>query len=113
MYALALSVLIVFAVIGIIYTVREITYFLFRNKVESSIMLISPIGKDCENAEYILRGAAAKIKWISREKNDCVICLDCDMDEETKKTCKLLCDEYGFIKLVTKSELLEILKTRR
>lgn len=110
MFALSMSVLIVFAVIGIIYLVREITYFLFRNKNENSIMLITPVGKNCEKAEYILRGAAAKIKWISRNKSDCVICLDCDMDEETKKTCELLCDEYGFIKLVSKGELFEMLK---
>ena len=64
----------------------------------------------CENAEYILRSAAAKEKWISRGRNDCVICLDCGMDNETKRICQKICRDYGFAKLLTKQEFLKMIK---
>ena len=64
----------------------------------------------CENAEYILRSAAAKVKWISRGRNDCVICLDCGMDDETKRICQKICRDYGFAKLLTKQEFFEMIK---
>lgn len=76
--------LVVFAVIGICAFVRELTFFLFRNKKIIPLCLLLPSAEKCENAEYILRSAAAKVKWISRGRNDCVICLDCGMDDETK-----------------------------
>lgn len=68
--------LVVFAVIGICAFVRELTIFLFRNRKNNTVMFVAPISGKCENAEYILRSAAAKVKWISRGRNDCVICLD-------------------------------------
>ena len=105
MTAIAVSILIIFAVIGIIHLVKEITYFLFRGKDESNIVLLSPIKGKNENAEYILRGAAEKIKWLCRNRNDCILCIDCDMDYETKKICEALCREYGFIRLIDKSEI--------
>lgn len=80
--------LVVFAVIGICAFVRELTFFLFRNRKNNTVMFVAPVSGKCENAEYILRSAAAKVKWISRGRNDCVICLDCGMDDETKRIAK-------------------------
>ncbi len=102
--------LVVFAVIGVISFIRELAYLLFRYKNDGSVMFITPIGKDCENAEFMLRSAAARVKWISRFKHDYVICLDCDMDEETKKICEKICEEYGFAKLISKNEFFEMMK---
>lgn len=76
--------LVVFAVIGICAFVREFTIFLFRSRKNNTVMFVAPISGKCENAEYILRSAAARVKWISRGRNDCVICLDCGMDGGTK-----------------------------
>ena len=67
-------------------------------------MFVAPVSGKCENAEYILRSAAAKVKWISRGRNDCVICLDCGMDDETKRICQKICRDYGFAKLLTNRE---------
>lgn len=102
--------LVVFAVIGVIAFVREVTFYLFRYKSDNSVMFVAPISGKCEDAELILRSAVAKIKWVSRGKYDYVICLDCDMDEETKKICESICYEYGFTKLLSKKEFFEYFK---
>ena len=85
--------LVVFAVIGICAFVREITIFLFRHRKNNTVMFV-----------------AAKVKWISRGRNDCVICLDCGMDDETKRICQKICRDYGFAKLLTKQEFFELIK---
>ena len=110
MKLLSVALLIIFAVIGIIYFVRDISYFLFRNKKDNSIMFVTPIDGECEDAEFMLRSAAAKVKWVSRGKNDFVICLDCDMSEETRKICENICREYGFARMISKNEFFEMIK---
>lgn len=106
---LSAVLLVVFAVIGAIALVREISYYLFKYKKDNTVMFVTPIGKECEDAEYLLRSAAAKVKWVSRGKNDYVICLDCKMDDNTRKICENICKEYGFAKLVSKQEFFEML----
>lgn len=112
MNVLSAVFLVVFAVIGIISFVRDISIYLFRCKCDNSIMFVTPIDGKCDEAEMILRSAASKVKWISRGKYDYVICLDCDMDEETKKVCENICEEYGFAKLMSKNEFFDFLKMR-
>ena len=63
MNILSAVLLVVFAVMGIIAFVRELTCFLFRNKKNNTIMFVTPIKGKCEDAEYLLRSAAAKVKW--------------------------------------------------
>lgn len=109
MTAISTAILIIFAVLGIIYCVREITYFLYKNKNNCSIIIVTPLKDEKHNAEFILRGAAERLRWFCRGGKDCIICIDCDMDEETENICKTLCKEYGFIKLIKKQELIKLL----
>lgn len=109
MNVLSAAVLVIFAVIGVIAFVKNLTCFIFRYKNDSSVMFVAPINKNCEDAELILRSAAAKVRWASKGRRDCVICLDCDMDNETRWICEKICKEYGFVKLMNKNEFWELL----
>lgn len=110
MEILSAVLLVVFAVIGVISLVRDISLYLFRYKNDNSVMFVTPVEGKCDDAELMLRSAASKVKWVSRGKYDYVICLDCDMDDETKKICQNICEEYGFAKLISKKEFFELLK---
>lgn len=109
MNAFAAGVIVVFAVFGVISFVRAVSLLLFRYKKDNTVMFVTPVDGKCEDAEFMLRSAASKVKWISRGKNDYVICLNCDMDEETKKVCENICKEYGFARIVSKKEFLEMI----
>jgi hypothetical protein len=109
MNVLAAVLLVVFAVIGVIAFVRDISYRLFKYKKDNTVMFVTPINGNSGDAELALRSAAAKVKWVSRGKNDYVICLNCDMDEETTKVCESICKEYGFAKILSKKEFLEMI----
>ena len=110
MDVLSAVILVVFAVIGVISVVRDLTCFLFRYKNDNSVMFVTPINGKCDDAELILRSAVAKVRWVSRGKHDYVICLDCDMDDETRQICENVCVDYGFAKLMSKNEFLELMK---
>ncbi len=110
MNVLSAVLLVVFAVIGVIAFVSEVSYYLFRYKKDNTVMFVTPVNGRCEDAEMMLRSAAAKVKWASRGKHSFVICLDCDMDDETKRICERICDDYGFAKLIDKNEFFELLK---
>ncbi len=110
MEILSAVLLVVFAVIGVTSLVRDISLYLLRYKNDNSVMFVTPVEGKCDDAELMLRSAASKVKWVSRGKYDYVICLDCDMDDETKKICQNICEEYGFAKLISKKEFFELLK---
>ncbi len=65
--------------------------------------VVSPVN-DGDNAEFVLRSAAEELRW-GRGRRSCAVCLDCDLDEHTRKICETVCRDYGFLKLMTKEEL--------
>ena len=44
------------------------------------------------------------MRW-GRGRRSCAVCLDCDLDDHTRKICETVCRDYGFLKLMTKEEL--------
>lgn len=110
---LSAVLLVVLAVIGVMSLIRDLSLYLFRYKSNNQIMLITPIEGKCKNAEMILRSTATKIRWVSLRKNDYIICLDCDMDSETRQICEKICTEYGFIKIMNKQELINQLSDNK
>lgn len=103
----SLCVLIFFALIGLFHVCRGIVQALSKSQDDKEIILIEPICKHQENAEYLLRNAAWKVMWMGRFAPDKVICLDCNMDNETKKVCKLVCRDYPFMDIYTKEQMHE------
>lgn len=101
----SLIVLILLAIIGVCQICRGIVQALSRCRDDREIILIEPICKNQENAELLLRNAAWKVMWMGRFSPDKVICLDCNMDRETKKLCRLICSEYPFMEIYTREEL--------
>ncbi len=59
--------------------------------------IILPLKGHIDDIEMMLRKKANEILW--NDKNQNIICLDCGMDEETKKICKLMSNDYKFIYL--------------
>ncbi len=107
MYLFSMIILIFFALIGICGVCRGVARALSKPDSENEIILIEPIKQNQENAEYLLRRAAQKVLWMGRHAPDRVIALDCNMDCETKKLCKLVCGDYPFMELCSKEELKE------
>lgn len=110
MYLFALVVLSFFALIGVCHFLRGLVRAFSRPPKDREMILIKPI-KSPDNAEFLLRSAAGKVLWMGRYAPDSVIALDCDMDDETRKICGLVCRDYPFMKLCSRDELKSIIET--
>ena len=79
---------VLFIIIGLVEVFRSIVLFVLRPKGEDTAMTIVPICGHNEEAEYLLRSAAARVKWADNGRERRVICLDCGMDLETRMICE-------------------------
>ncbi len=105
MLCIAASVfLLIFAVLGVVYLINEIIFCATSVKNDKNFLLITGLNDDPENAELLLRSAAARMKWLGRGFSSCIICLDNGMNEETRKICEAVCRENEFMEIKTLSE---------
>lgn len=91
-------------ILGLVELIRMILCRLLKTKADKKLLILVPIRGHCEDAEILLRSAAAKVSWVYSGAIEKVICLDCGADEETREVCKKICDEYTFMEYKTKVE---------
>ena len=96
---------IILVILGFVDLIRSLTFLFLKIRGCSTNIIVIPIRGHNERAEFLLRSAAAKVKWMSTIEKFHLICLDCGMDEETKKICSLICDDYDFMDLYNVPEL--------
>lgn len=99
LYIIRDIILVLLAIIGLAEVARVIVLFFMRSKKDKDVILVVPISGHDEEAEIVLRHAAARVKWVSGGRFRKVVCLDCGMDEETKKICSLVCGDYDFMEM--------------
>ena len=105
MLAILRDIFFIFLIIlGLVELIRMVLCHLLKSKAVKNLMILVPIRGHCEDAEVLLRSAAAKISWVYSGAIEKVICLDCGADEETRQLCKKICEEYPFMEYKTKVE---------
>lgn len=102
------SFCILLMIFGIVEICHMILIHTYKKSNQTTTILIVPLYSYTDDAEMIIRNVATKIKW-----NNCVtsrlICLDCGMNDNTKKICENLMFTYSFLEIKTLDELSEIL----
>lgn len=104
MTVISWTILIVFAVVGLAYTAREISFRLFCRKNDGTIIFITNVKKG-EDAEFVLRSALSRLRWIGKPRVSGKICLDASLDDSARRICECVCAEYGFEGLISREEL--------
>ncbi len=97
--------IILLVILGFVDAIRSLIFIFLKIRGCSNTTIVVPIKGHNERAEFLLRSAIAKIKWMSPIEKAHLICLDCGMDEETKQICKLICEDYDFIDLYDVNDL--------
>lgn len=113
LHAVCSVISIFLVIIGVVEIARIAVLMILQTKGDESMLIIVPIRGHDEEAEYLLRSAAAKVKWFNTMRHQKVICLDCGMDEETRKICTLIADNYRFMEIYNMSEFEELLMKSR
>ena len=112
-HAVCSIVSIFLVIIGVVEVARIAVLMILQTKKDEGMMILVPIRGHDEEAEYLLRSAAAKVKWFNTMRDQKVICLDCGMDEETRKVCTLIADNYRFMEIYDMKEFEEDLMKSR
>lgn len=97
-------------IFGAVEICRAINLHMYKSKEEGYNMLVIPIGPHNEDAELLIRSAAARVSWdygIAKK----LICLDCGMDDNTRQVCENLKWTYNFLEIKTVDELDDILSS--
>lgn len=101
--------IVFFAVVGLIAVFREISLRLFTCREECTVMYITNISANDDNIEFVLRSALAKRRWSADKNSVFTVCLNCELNENTRRICERVCREYGFTRLITRDEFLKSL----
>ncbi|MDR1467609.1 MAG: hypothetical protein LBI55_04280 [Oscillospiraceae bacterium] len=94
-----------FAIIGLVEVFRILILMVFRTKDDSSLIILVPISGHNEEAEFLLRSAVAKLKWLGSVGKQRIICIDNGMDSETRRVCEIIEQKYEFIEICFSNEL--------
>lgn len=105
-------ILVLFVIIGLTEFCRVLIMWLYKPRHANTITLVVPIWGHEEDAEFILKSAVEKIKWMGGPEQKQLICLDYDMDDETKAICKTICNRYPFVEICTEQELTQRLEQK-
>ncbi len=98
-----LVILIFFASIGVSTLTLHILYHFSKVKDENSTILVIPdINKNLD-VEFTLRSLISKIRLLGCPIQS-IICIDENLDTDTKKRISLMAKDFSYLKLMTKEE---------
>lgn len=99
-------VFILLLIIGLIDVVKTIILFFLNSKQDKNTIIIVPLTKNDENIEQILRSTATKVKFIGKNTWQNIVCIDYGINEENKKICEKMCNDFPFMKIIKKEKAL-------
>ncbi len=99
---------VLLAVAGAADLVRYLAHWMLKSDNPGKLYLVVPIKGHEEGAEMMLTSAIERLQWIAGEDKK-VICMDCGMDEETRKVCRIIAAQNAGVEVCTAEELSEIL----
>lgn len=106
MFQLIIFAIFIFLIIlGLVEIMGIIALAFLGMKKRSGAMIIVPISGHDDEAEFLLRSAAMRVKWMPKICKRKVICLDCGMDAETRQICKIISKDYPFMEIHDIDEL--------
>ena len=96
------------AVIGIADILRTFLFWMLRTDNSGKLYLVISIHGHEERAEMMMSSAIERLKWMKGEDKK-LICLNKEMDEETRKVCGIICAQNPGVAMCTPEELPDIL----
>ena len=109
MFEIIVKILFVlFALVGIAELFRMFLFWLLKTKNQGELYLVLSVKGHDEEVEISLRSALERVKWM-RGSEVRLLCVDCGMDEETRRICDIMAEEYPEILFCYPEELPKII----
>lgn len=82
----------ILSLVGAATVIRELSYLLFKSSVKKRTFTVLLL--DDENTEIVIRETVEQTR-LNRSISNKIFALDCGMSENTKKSARLLLDDYN------------------
>lgn len=105
---IATIVFALLAIAGAADLVRHLAHWMLKTEKSGTVFIFVPVRGHEEQAEMMLTSALEKLQWIPGDDKK-VICIDCEMDEETGKICRIIAAQNFALQVCTPSEVNELL----
>jgi hypothetical protein len=79
--------------------------WLYKPRHAKKMTMIVTMGGHEEDAEFIMKSAVEKLRWMGGPEQKQLICLDIGMDDETKEVCQMICSRYPFVEICSVEQL--------
>lgn len=91
------------AIVGLVSLLRVLFLWLLKTGNPGEFCIFISIKGHDEQAEFSLRSAVERSKWLEHHAK--IFCVDLGMDEETRAVCEMICKENANLILCTPGEL--------
>lgn len=102
--------LFVLAIIGMVQLIRLLALWFLHTPSAGILYMVVYMRGHQEEAELILRNAVERMKWETISERKKIICVDCGMDDETSRICRIFAQEHPIVELCTSAELPSVLE---
>lgn len=92
-----------FLLLGVLVGLRQAMHWLFDRPLENVVWVPVSFQGHVENAEMQLRQAVHRLQTWPGDK--VLLCIDCGMDEETRRVCELFAQDFPVCRVVTPDEV--------
>lgn len=97
-------ILVFLVIIGLTELSRVFIMWLYKpNFTETITMVVTMQGHD-ESAEFRLKSAIEKLRWMGGPEKKRLICIDSGMDEETREIAEKICEHYPFVEICSSDQ---------
>lgn len=97
--------IVLFVIIGLTEFCRVLIMWLYKPRHAKKLTMIVTMGGHEEDAEFIMKSAVEKLRWMGGPEQKQLICLDIGMDDETKEVCQMICSRYPFVEICNVDQL--------
>lgn len=102
---------VLLAMIGLTACCYWVLQKLLRPRHHSAVTILLSVRGHEEDIEYTLKSLIAQYQWAGDSRQSCrIVCLDHQMDEETKFICERICQHYPFVKICNPEQACELLE---
>ena len=100
---------VLLALYGLVGVIRSVVFYLLTSRHDGEQALLVRLRQD--DAEAELRAAMEKLQMYGSKVACVIIGVDCGLDEETLRICRIISKESGNVRLCKPEELAELMKT--
>lgn len=105
LYIIRDIIFVLLAIIGLAEVASTVIMAFLHSKHDKSVILVIPLKDHMDDIEQLLRSTAAKVRFMGKRRWEKVVCINCSADRETLDICSKICDEFPFMEIVEKKDI--------